>query len=259
MGLERLLHGLRELHQRVLVDRLTGCYIHGSLALGAFQWNRSDVDLLAVVREEPTLPQKMALISGLLELESAAPPKGLETSVLCQSVCKPFVYPTPYVLHYSPMHRERAQRDLSGYCQAMHGLDRDLAAHVAVTRQAGIVLCGAPVEEAFDSVPRWCYLDSVLADIGPDAALDRDPAYTLLNLCRTWAYLAGEGILSKRRGGEWALPRLSPGEAACVQAALISLTDNQPPFPCRQALEACATSLLQRVRNLTPDISHPRR
>ena len=87
----------------------------------------------------------------------------------------------------------------------MHGVDKDLAAHITVTRQSGLVLCGKPIHEVFAAVPPACYLDSILADIGPGATLDSDPAYTLLNLCRTWAYLDDGLVRSKLQGGHWAL------------------------------------------------------
>lgn len=252
MTVENLLRAVRQLYETVLGDQLTGCYLHGSLALGCFQWSRSDVDFLAVVREEPAQAQKEALIAGLLQLESDAPPKGFEMSLLCQDACKPFRYPTPYVLHYSRMHRARAMHDLTAYCQTMRGTDKDLAAHIAVLCQSGVVLCGKAIAEVFDPVPRSCYLDSVLEDIGPDAALCHDPAYTLLNLCRTWAYLESGRILSKRQGGEWALGRLSPDEAKGIRAVLAHYGGKEAVFPPAQELQACAAGLLARVRQRLP-------
>lgn len=252
MTTEALLGSIRRLQETILGSRLTGCYLHGSLALGCFHWSRSDVDFLTVVSEEPSQSQKEALIAGLLQLESQAPPKGLEMSVLCQDDCKPFRYPTPYALHYSRMHRARAMHDLASYCHTMRGTDKDLAAHIAVLRQSGVVLCGKAIAEVFDPVPQSCYLDSVLEDIGPDASLSQDPAYTLLNLCRTWAFLENGRILSKRQGGEWALGRLSPDEVKCIQAALSHYGGKASVFPPAQDLQACAAGLLSRVRQLLP-------
>ena len=127
MTVHTLLSAIRELFQDTLGANLTGCYLHGSLALGCFQWRRSDVDFLAVVDEEPGPAQKESLISGLLGLEPLAPPKGMEMSLVCRDACLPFRYPTPYVLHYSRMHQAAARRDTAAYCEAMHGLDKDLA------------------------------------------------------------------------------------------------------------------------------------
>ena len=49
MTVEALLDSIRQLHQDVLGQLLIGCYVHGSLALGCFQWNRSDIDFLTLV------------------------------------------------------------------------------------------------------------------------------------------------------------------------------------------------------------------
>lgn len=253
MTVHTLLSAIRELFQDTLSANLTGCYLHGSLALGCFQWRRSDVDFLAVVDEEPGPAQKESLISGLLGLEPLAPPKGMEMSLVCRDACLPFRYPTPYVLHYSRMHQAAARRDTAAYCEAMHGLDKDLAAHIAVIRQSGMVLCGAPIGEVFAEVPRSCYLDSVLADIGPDAALDQDPAYTLLNLCRTWRFLAQGQIASKRQGGQWALEQLPEPEAVCIRAALAYYAGADAAFPDNSVLQACARSLWTRIQAHLPE------
>lgn len=252
MSLEALLCSVRQLHQDVLGDRLIGCYVHGSLALGGFQWSQSDMDFLTVVCTEPTQQQKEAMIDGLLRMESSAPFKGFEMSVICQEACKPFRYPTPYVLHYSRMHRPQAESNPAAYCRSMHGLDKDLAAHIAVTRQAGLVLCGKAIHEVFDPVPAACYLDSVLADIGEDATLSAEPAYTLLNLCRTWAYLEDGHIRSKQQGGQWALSRLPAREAGCIQAVLAYYAGTLAAYPPRDTLQACATWLLAQVRQKLP-------
>lgn len=76
MTVEALLDSIRQLHQDVLGQLLIGCYVHGSLALGCFQWNRSDIDFLTLVHAQPSPAQKEALIAGLLRLELSAPPQG---------------------------------------------------------------------------------------------------------------------------------------------------------------------------------------
>ena len=75
MTVEALLDSIRQLHQDVLGQLLIGCYVHGSLALDCFQWNRSDIDFLTLVHAQPSPAQKEALIAGLLRLEPSAPPR----------------------------------------------------------------------------------------------------------------------------------------------------------------------------------------
>lgn len=66
----------------ILGETLIGIYLHGSLALGCFNWAKSDIDYLTVVETEPTLAQKEALIAALLALDAICPEKGIEMSVV---------------------------------------------------------------------------------------------------------------------------------------------------------------------------------
>ena len=72
--------------------------------------------------------------------------------------CDPFVYPTPFELHFSNAHRESCKKDLFSYCRDMHGTDRDLAAHFTVIRKAGFALCGTDAASLFGEVPEEAYL-----------------------------------------------------------------------------------------------------
>ena len=161
---QKLLEKIQAVCQNALTDSLTGIYLHGSLAFGCFQWEKSDIDFLVVVHRKPTQKEKESLLSGLLALEGDCPPKGLEMSVVLENVCNPFVYPTPFELHYSKFHRERARKNPADFCRSMNGTDCDLAAHMTVVQKAGIVLCGPEISRVFAPVPRACYLDSILRD-----------------------------------------------------------------------------------------------
>lgn len=216
-----LLQRINDIYQRILAHKLVGIYVHGSLAFGCFNWWQSDIDFLAVVRTTLCQSEKEAIISALLDLEQDCPPKGLEMSVVLADVCCPFIYPTPYELHYSNAHTARFRADLSGYCRTMCGTDRDLAAHITITNQVGFALCGPTVEEVFAPIPRQYYVDSILSDIAhADEEIDAAPVYCILNLCRVAAYLEGGLILSKQQGGEWGLIHLPDMYGALIQDAL---------------------------------------
>ena len=103
------LHGLlkaivRE-YRRILGSSLAGIYLHGSAAFGCFRWQTSDIDLLVAVKAPPSALQKEALVRALLAQNGAAPPAGFEMSVVLARCCRQFVWPVPYVLHFSYMHR----------------------------------------------------------------------------------------------------------------------------------------------------------
>lgn len=197
-------------YRTILGDDLVGIYLHGSLAFECFNPEKSDVDFIAVVNKPLTINEKTALIRSLLALDSKAPTKGFEMSVVLRSVCKPFIYPTPYELHFSNSHKESYIADLTAHCERLHGCDPDLAAHFTVIRTVGKTLYGEPIDEVFGEVPTEYYLDSILKDV--ESAKDdilRDPVYMILNLCRVLGYLQGGGVMSKKAGGEWGIANCS--------------------------------------------------
>ncbi len=207
----------------ILGKALTGVYLHGSLAMGCFNPEKSDIDLILVINGEMTDRQKRQFMETVAELNARAPKKGLELSVVKEDVCGHFVYPTPFELHFSPAHLKWWQDDPEGYIQRMKGTDPDLAAHFTIMRKYGIVLAGAAVEEVFGEVPREAYLDSIRQDVvnAREDVLD-NPVYVILNLCRVAAYVEENLILSKQQGGEWGLDHLPERYHFILRGALES-------------------------------------
>lgn len=209
MEVTNVLIKVREAYRVILGNNLVGLYIHGSIALGCFHFDRSDVDFLVVVRQDITQGTKEALIDALLTLEPEAPPKSFEMSVVLLANCQSFVYPTPFLLHYSCAHTAQAKENLSDYCRAMQGTDPDLAAHFSITRYAGIVLCGEAIDRVFAPVPHCNYVDSLLQDVEyAEGNIGNNPLYMVLSLCRVLAYLQDRKILSKEQGGLWGIANL---------------------------------------------------
>ena len=221
MRVNALLQQIKTEYLATLGDTMVGFYVHGSLAFGCFSWERGDLDFLVVVSKEPTWEQKHALIEILLRADENAPPKGFEMSIVTEDAVSPFVYPTPYVLHYSNAWRDAYRCDLDGTCRRLRGYDPDLAAHITVTRAVGFVLYGKPIEEVFASVPAEQYLDSIRSDI-ENAINDiaENPVYVILNLCRVLGYLREGLILSKEGGGMWGIANLPAEFTSLVSAAL---------------------------------------
>ena len=221
MRVNALLQQIKTEYLAILGDTMVGFYVHGSLAFGCFSWERGDLDFLVVVSKEPTWEQKHALIEVLLRADENAPPKGFEMSIVTEDAVSPFVYPTPYVLHYSNAWRDAYRCDLAGTCRRLRGYDPDLAAHITVTRAVGFALYGKPIEEVFAPVPTEQYLDSIRLDI--ENAVDdiaENPVYVTLNLCRVLGYLREGLILSKEGGGMWGLANLPAEFVPLVSAAL---------------------------------------
>lgn len=246
-----LIHQIAISYQNILENNLVGVYVHGSLAFGCFRWDHSDIDLIVVVDAEPSLLQKEAMIQTLLDLMPSAPPKGFEMSVLLSKDCRHFRHPLPFVLHFSNSYLAQCRQDLTAYCQAMHGTDPDLAAHLTVLHAAGFAVYGPAISEIFDNVPARAYWDSLWYDT-QDAAehILQDPVYVILNLCRVLAYAKEGLILSKEQGGCWAAAHLAASHVPLVKKALAAYTQDQHYCFAADQSAAFAADLLEEIKQL---------
>lgn len=218
---KELLDDFVKVNKKIFGDKLTGIYLHGSMAMGCFNPKQSDIDLIIVVESEISDAQKMEFMNRIIELNKQASKKGLELSIVKREVCKPFIYPTPYELHFSPVHLEWFERDLGDYIKNMNGTDKDLAAHFTIINNYGIVLYGKKIQEVFGIVPKKDYIDSLWFDV-ENAKTDivSAPVYIILNLCRVLAFVKEEKCLSKKQGGEWGLVNLPKEYSMLILQAL---------------------------------------
>ena len=215
--------------KEILRGNLTGIYLHGSAVMGCFQPGKSDLDLLIVVKEEVSDEAKRQFMDMVVELNKQAPSKGLELSIVKEEVCNPFVYPTPFELHFSIAHLAWYQSNPQDYIEKMKGTDQDLAAHFTITFHRGQVLYGKEISEVFAPVPRKDYLDSIWCDIENAAEeIAENPMYLTLNLCRVLAYVKEGLITSKQEGGEWGLRNVSKPEFQnLITAAMKEYQNNE--------------------------------
>ncbi len=239
--------------KEIFEENLTGVYLHGSMAMGCFNPRKSDIDILVIVKDDISDEQKTQFMERVVKMNESAPKKGLEMSVVKEKYCNPFVYPTPFELHFSPMHLAWFREKPEDYVAKMKGTDKDLAAHFMITGRYGMVLCGKPVNAVFGAVPKEDYIDSIYGDIenAPKDILD-DGVYMTLNLCRVLAFLRDNVCLSKEQGGRWGLERLPEKYHAMVESALnCYLTD------CEYAMDevkakAYAEYMLEQINKLLP-------
>ena len=196
-------------NQSILGGKLVGVYLHGSAVMGCFNSKKSDLDLIVVVNDDISNEAKRSYMDMVLELNQQAPAKGIELSIVKETVCSPFVYPTPFELHFSNAHLNWYQSDPDDYIEKMRGTDKDLAAHFTILYHRGKTLCGKPVHEVFSEVSSADYFDSIWGDIeNAQEEILENPTYIILNLCRVLAYQEADLILSKSEGGKWGLENI---------------------------------------------------
>lgn len=248
---EELLRRFVEMSKAVFGERLTGIYLHGSAAMGCFNPEKSDVDLLLVVNDEIPDNIKREFMENVVRLNGEAPPKGIELSVVKREFCRPFVYPTPYELHFSVIHEPWFREAPEDYVARMKGTDADLAAHVTIVREYGIVLFGEEIREVFGSVPPKAYADSIRLDV-ENARTDilTNPVYVTLNLCRVLAYLREGLILSKKSGGEWGLRSLPQEFQGLIGAALKSYETDAEMEADAETARRFADAMLSEIGNI---------
>jgi streptomycin 3"-adenylyltransferase len=206
-----------------LRKKLIGVYLHGSLALGGFQPDTSDIDLLAVVQEQIDEETARRLVELLLRSSNAPCP--LEMTFCCQADLHPFTHPLPFVLHYSEKWREPMQRLLAeGSGEHWNGElrhDPNVAMHITVTRQRGITLYGQAASSILPVVPLRIFIN-VLLDNYRAARVEPTGQFAsfVLNACRTHAYLYRGQIYSKDEGGTYALLALPDEFGSVIKLAL---------------------------------------
>ncbi|WP_088829848.1 aminoglycoside adenylyltransferase domain-containing protein [Paenibacillus tyrfis] len=208
MPVTSVLDTIASLFKEELNDNLAGIYLHGSLAMGCFNPNKSDIDLLVVAKRSMTAETSRQIANKLLAIDDGLPNEGgIELSVILESILGEFVYPTPFEFHYSPLHRDKYRTDRNYICGGRE--DPDLAAHLTVAYHRGIALYGKPLREMMQPIVKRFYVESILHDVedAPQGVLEA-PEYYVLNLCRVLYYLKEGVVSSKREGGEWGLKAL---------------------------------------------------
>lgn len=193
----------------ILGDNLVGIYLHGSAVMGCFNDKKSDLDFIVVIKTDISDAIKRQYMDMAVELNKQAPAKGIEFSIVRENVCNPFVYPTPFELHFSIAHLNWYLSEPVDYIEKMKGTDKDLAAHFTIIYHRGETLFGKEIKEVFAMVSSENYCDSIWCDIeNAKAEIEDNPTYIILNLCRVLAYKKDNLILSKQEGGNWGLKNI---------------------------------------------------
>ena len=224
---DNLINGFVEQSKEILRENLVGVYLHGSSVMGCFNPQKSDIDLIIVTDHPLSDSDKRKFMNMTVEFNAMGPAKGIEMSIVLKAVCKPFVYPTPYELHFSAGHLDWYKDDPDDYIRRMNGTDKDLAAHFTIINKRGKCLYGAQIEDVFAEVPSGDYMDSIWYDV--EGAAEEITTYTMyltLNLARVLAYQEEGLILSKKEGGEWALEHLPSEYRPLIRNALREYSEN---------------------------------
>ena len=246
---ESLIKEFVEQSKRILRDNLVGIYLHGSAVMGCFNPQKSDIDLIIVVNRPLSDSVKKMYMDMVVRCNAMGPAKGIEMSIVLREVCKPFVYPTPFELHFSVGHLEWYNQNTDDYIRKMNGVDKDLAAHFTIIGNRGRCLYGAPVKEVFAEVPGCDYMDSIWNDIAEAPEnITKDTMYLTLNLARVLAYKEEGLVLSKQEGGEWAVSNLPAEYHPLINDAIREYSESAPVVYDEVLARRYAEYAIKRIR-----------
>ncbi|NEE02598.1 nucleotidyltransferase domain-containing protein [Phytoactinopolyspora halotolerans] len=204
---------LLDASRHALDGALVGVYLHGSVALGDWVPDASDLDVLVVVEDGAAQAAIDVLAVAADEATTLAPTSGVELSVITRDLAERPRTPWPYRLHVAtaPAAAPRIVHDTGDG-------DPDLLMHIAVTRSAGIAVEGPAPRDLFGEIQRAQVLGYLISELewGLNHGSEK---YVVLNACRALAYVRSGAILAKTAGGEWACAHL-PGHAAVISRAL---------------------------------------
>jgi streptomycin 3"-adenylyltransferase len=252
----------------ILGENLAGIYLHGSLAMGCHNPDRSDIDLIVTARQG-LAPETRRLLAGVL-LNLSGDPCPLEVHILLEGDLAAWRHPFPYDFHFSEFWRERfqahlAQRDWDLFREDPGRVDPDLAAHLTILRFRGLALHGPSIETTFPAVLPADYLDAILYDYAPARdGIAGNPVYGVLNMLRVHWYLQQGRISSKEEAGVWGLDTLPDAELRTVCATALSQYRGEADAPAFDAgaLERFARTVDEAVQPLlqgtAPQESAPR-
>ncbi|MEF3302558.1 aminoglycoside adenylyltransferase domain-containing protein [Paenibacillus sp. GYB003] len=207
-----------------LERRLTGVYLHGSLAMGSYYRPKSDIDLIVVV--DGKLPSELAESVGISIANAAAGRPtlgGVELSAITADTAKRVPAPIPFEIHYSPSWHERILNREVDYSRER--TDPDLFSNLTYVVQRGVCVYGEPIADVFGQVDWKHFMESVLDDFNwilEDEHLVETPFYGVLNVCRVLRLLAenDRSVQSKDEGGEWGLGALPAEHRPLIRRAL---------------------------------------
>jgi hypothetical protein len=198
-----------------VVPDAVGVYLHGSAVLGGFRPERSDVDVLIVVRAAADAPAQRAMGAALAAVPGC-PGVGLELSVIAADAADDLAF---------EVHVNTTGARPRVVIGAGHSGDPDLVLHRAVCRAHGFAVTGPPPADVLAPIDAR----RIVAALRVELAWAREHAsgaYAVLNACRALRFVHDGRLCSKVDGGEWYLAH--HGDSAPVRAALAAQRADGP-------------------------------
>jgi hypothetical protein len=195
----RYMEAIEGILRRSLGRQLVGLYLSGSSVLGDFAPATSDIDLIAITRDDPALATRYAIVDAIGGL--SCPARGLEF----------VLYPRSAVAGPQPSLRWAINLNLGPrLAQTVWWFDPDprpeywVVLDLAMLRAHGRAIVGPPPAVVMPPIDRAVVLDALAQSLAWHADFDRGRPNRVLNACRAWRYLLEGDLVSKATAADWA-------------------------------------------------------
>ena len=223
-----VLHVLLSGVQTILGNHFIGMYVHGSLASGDSDSQRSDIDFVVVTADE--LPDEM--LPALEAMHARITASGLKWAAKLEGS----YIPQQALRRYNPTHAQHPSLRVDGsFGVDQHGSDWVIQRHII--REKGIVVAGPAPQTLIDPVQLNELWRAVLATLrewwsqqlhNPVRLHSREyQAYAILTMCRAFYTLQYGIVVSKPVAARWAQEALGEQWAALIERALAWRHDAQ--------------------------------
>jgi hypothetical protein len=216
---------------------LVGVYVHGSVALGGFRPERSDVDVIVVTRWTYGEVDQRAIGEALLRNADPCPGTGLELSVITEATARD-LGDCRFEVHVG----DGSRGVVTG---AGHPGDTDLILYAEVCRRSAVVAIGAPAAEVFGRVPGDRLRAAIRAEL--EWGVREAPfEYAVLNACRARRFAVDGALTSKVDGGAWYLDQ-HPGDPVVIPAYRVQTGEPDVAPPPADAVAEFVARAVARI------------
>ena len=227
LAINDLLHRLLTSVQAALGEHCVGLYLHGSLASGDFDPERSDIDFVVITNQalpDEMIPALEAMHLGLID-------SGLSWATKLEGT----YFPQPVLRRYVPSDALYPSLNEGSFYMGGHGSDWVIQSHIL--REHGIVLAGPAPRSWIDPVApndlrraMRALLREWWAPMLHDTTRLRSEeyqAYAVLTMCRALYTLETGAVASKPVAARWAQAALGARRSRLIERAL----DWRPGMP----------------------------
>lgn len=218
-----ILHHLLTEIRAILGPEFVGMYCYGSLALGDFDPESSDIDFLVVTANE--------LLDGMVRALGAMHARIATSGMKWADHLEGSYIPRAALRQYDPTNNRHPTIGVD-WAFGIREHDRNWVIERHIVREHGILITGPPPQTLIDPVPPEAIRAAVLASF-PDywqAFLDGPhterwqmreyQAFAILTMCRILCMRAHDIVASKPIAAAWAQATLPPPWPALIATAL---------------------------------------